>query len=418
MSQPPSFRRREFLKGAGALGAFGSFGPTPALNLVPPLWSPRADTQAAVIGCGRWGRTIVSELEALEGVSVVALADPVASRLASAKRKAPGAEGFASLFEVRESFPDLEAVFVATPSHRHAAVAIEALEANLAVYCEAPMATTHADLQAIQEAVLGSLGAFSCGLLARSNPLYAHARDFVRSGAILDSVSYRGQHHEKTSWVAPAREPKDQAALNWRLDPEVSLGLAGEFGVHQFDVFHWFLGEYPTAVTGYGSIQFHRDGRKVHDTIGLDFEFANQRRLRYDATLANSFEKRYEQFCGTAGTIKMAQDAGWLFKEPDAPTLGFEVYAGREHFHDEEGITLVVDATKLAAQERLKEGVGLQEPPLRFALKAFLASVQEGTDAACDAPEGARAARVAIAASQAVRSGKRIELDPKHFVRD
>jgi len=398
----PTFIRRDFLKGASALGAFG---------LVPPLWSPRTATQIAVIGCGRWGRNIATELAALEGANLVAVADPVDSRRASAVRKAPGAAGYTSLTEVLAAHPDLQAVVVATPSHLHKDVVIQALDANLAVYCEAPLATTPEDLEAIIMAEENAINTVTCGLLARSNPLYAHARDFVRSGAIRDSVAFHAQHSKKQSWVSPARNPKDEAALNWRLDPAVSLGLAGELGVHQFDVFHWFLNEYPTAVTGHGSIQLHKDGRKVFDTIHAEFEFKNERRLHYNATIANSFEKDYELFLGTAGAIKMAQDAGWLFKEPDAPTLGFEVYAGREHFHNEEGITLVVDATKLAAQERLKEGVGLQEPPLRFALQAFLAHIQDGTPRACNAIRGAKAARVAIATCEAVRTNKRVEIE-------
>jgi predicted dehydrogenase len=412
MPQPPQFRRRDFIRGSGVF-AFASM--LPAMELVPTLWTPAANTKIAVIGAGRWGRKIAAELHGLEGAQVIAVAEPVASRLRSAKRKAPDALGYASLAEVRAVHPELQAVVVATPSHLHAAIAQEALEAKLHVYCEAPMATTAEDLRLIQAAAATSGSVFACGLMARSNPLYAHARDFVRSGTIRDSVGYAAHHHEKNRWVSPARDPKDEAALNWRLDEKVSLGLAGEFGVHQFDVFHWFLGQYPLAVRGRGSIQFYRDGRKVHDTIGLELEFPDERYLHYDATLANSFGKRHEVFYGSAGAIKMAQDAGWLFKESDAPTLGFEVYAGREHFHDEEGITLVADATKLAAQERLKEGVGLQEPPLRFALKAFLNSVQEGGEIACSATEGARAAYVAIAANQALLSGERVLLDPALF---
>jgi predicted dehydrogenase len=400
-TREPHFVRRDFLKGASALGAFG---------LVAPPWSPSKTTKLAVIGCGRWGRSIATELVALAGAELLAVADPVDSRRASAVRKAPGAEGFTSLSEVRTAFPELQAVVVATPSHLHTAVVVEALDAGLDVYCEAPLATTTADLETLLAAEEEASGSITCGLLARSNPLYAHARDFIRSGAIRDLVGFRAQHHHKESWVSPARDPKDEAALNWRLDPAVSLGLAGELGVHQFDVFHWFLGETPTAVTGSGSLQFHKDGRKVFDTVNLQLEFKNERRLAWDATIANSFEKSYELFLGSAGAIKMAQDAGWLFKESDAPTLGFEVYAGREHFHDEEGITLVVDATKLAAQERLKEGVGLQEPPLRFALKAFIAHVQEGEPSACNSVRGAKAARVAIAAAEAVRTGRRIEI--------
>jgi predicted dehydrogenase len=280
------------------------------------------------------------------------------------------------------------------------------------------MATSAEDLARIQAAVKTAGVPFTCGLLVRSNPLYKHARNFLRSGAIQDFVGFRGQHHQKTNWYSPAIESKDEKALNWRLDEEVSLGLAGEFGVHQFDVFHWYTGQYPLSVRGMGSIQMHDDGRKVHDTIYLDIEYPENRFLRYDATLANSFEKRFETFYGVAGAIKMAQKAGWLFKEADAPTIGFEVYAGRQQFHDEEGITLVADATKLAAQERIKDGVSLQEPPLRFSLRAFLLTLQEGAEPHCSADEGARATHVALIASEAVRTGKRIDIDPALFKKD
>lgn len=410
MSNSSLLPRRALLQGASALGALGL---APAMAFRTPLWNPSVVTNVAVIGCGRWGRTIASELHGLEGAKVVAVVDPVASRRRSALRKAPTAMAYESLSEALAGSADIQAVVVATPTHLHTAVVLEALAARMPVYCEAPMATSTEDLAAIQSAVHEAGVPFTCGLHARSNPLYAHARNFLRSGAISNFVGFRGQHHEKTSWYSPAAEPKDETALNWRLDPELSLGLAGEFGVHQFDVFHWYTGQYPVAVRGDGSIQLHHDGRKMHDTVHLDIEYPKSRFLRYDATIANSFQKRFEMFHGTAGAIKMAQQAGWLFKEADAPTIGFEVYAGRQQFHDEEGITLVADATKLAAQERIKNGVSLQEPPLRYSLKSFLLSIQAGAEPHCDVDEGARATYVAIAAAEAVRTGERIELDPK-----
>jgi hypothetical protein len=34
-----------------------------------------------------------------------------------------------------------------------------------------------------------------------------------------------------------------------------------------------------------------------------------------------------------------------MFKEADAPTQGWEVYANRQQFHNDEGITLIAGAT-------------------------------------------------------------------------
>jgi predicted dehydrogenase len=224
-------------------------------------------------------------------------------------------------------------------------------------------------------------------------------------------VSVRAQHHRKTTWRAPASDPKRSAELNWRLDPARSIGLAGELGTHQFDVIHWYTGQYPTAVRGSGTIRLHDDGRTMPDTIWCDLTFPDGVHLQYQATLANSFEGRYEVFHGINSAIKLAWTAGWMFKEADAPTQGWEVYANRMQFHNDEGITLIADATKLAAQGRLKDGVLLPNPPLYYALSDFLRSALEDQPAVCSAHEGLRATAVGVLAHQAVMSGDTVNID-------
>jgi hypothetical protein len=88
------------------------------------------------------------------------------------------------------------------------------------------------------------------------------------------------------------------------------------------------------------------------------------------------------------------------------------VYANRQQFHNEEGITLIADATKLAAQGKLKEGVGLPNDSLYYALESFLRSVDEGTPPVCSADEGMRATVVGILAHQATVTGEEIAIDP------
>jgi hypothetical protein len=127
-------------------------------------------------------------------------------------------------------------------------------------------------------------------------------------------------------------------------------------------------------------------------------------------SLGNSFEGRHEVFHGSNAAIKLAWSHGWLFKESDAPTQGWEVYANRQQFHNDEGITLIADATKLASQGKLKEGVGLPYSPQYYALADFATSIIEKKPSACSADEGARATIVGICASQAVVSGKDVEI--------
>jgi predicted dehydrogenase len=242
--------------------------------------------------------------------------------------------------------------------------------------------------------------------------VYDLARSFVLSGAIRDVITLRAQYRNKNSWRTPSSDPAREKDLNWKLDPDVSLGLIGEFGTHQLDVLHWFLRKYPTSVTATGSVAAWKDGRTEPDTVHAEFTFDGGLRLAYEATLGNSYEGQYEQVAGTMGTIKLAWTHAWMFKEADAAMQGWEVYANRQQFHNDEGITLIADATKLASQGKLQEGVGLPQPPLYYGIEDFLKSATEGLEVACSADEGLRAAVVAIQARKAYTSGETVMIDP------
>jgi predicted dehydrogenase len=406
--------RRQFLVTSAGSAAVMALSPSLELLAAAPARLPEP-LDVALIGAGRQGRAILGELAKLPDVRVVGVCDVIESRLSSGVRRVSGAKGYASHAELLAAHPTVRAVFVATPTHVHRAPVLDCLQAGKHVYCEGPLASTLDDCRAMVRAARGSKGVLQTGMQGRSNPIYTLARSFLRGGAIRDVAAMRAQYHKKTSWRSPASNPADEAALNWQLDEKVSLGLVGELGVHQLDVVHHFLDAYPTAVRGAGSIQLHADGRKVADTVQCEFVFPGERRLVWEGTLANSFEGTYELFCGSMGAIKLAWNAGWLFKEADAPTQGWEVYANRQQFHDEQGITLIADATKLAAQDKLKEGVGLPHPPLYYALVDFLKSVSEGAPVACSAEEGLRAASVAIHAAQAVAGGTSVTIDPASF---
>jgi predicted dehydrogenase len=361
-----------------------------ALTILPELTraAPGADTpvRIAVVGTGRQGRAILAELQKLEAAKVVAICDTDPRRLASAGRRAPEAVPYEDHRTLLDQTRDIQAVIVATPTDRHRAVAVDALAAGHHVYCEAPLASTLEDGRAIVRAARESNAVFQPGLQARSNPIYQLARTFYRSDALRNLISMRAQYYRKTTWRTPASDPQRERELNWRLDPARSIGLAGELGTHQFDVFHWYTGRYPESVRGSGAIRFYDDGRTQPDTIWCELAFAD-------------------------GVQLHAWTAGWMFKEADAPTQGWEVYANRMQFHNDEGITLIADATKLAEQGRLKEGVILPQPPLYYALSDFLRSVLEGQPPVCSAEEGLRATAVGVLAHQAVMSGETVRID-------
>jgi predicted dehydrogenase len=391
--------RRDFLiQTAGALAVVAL---VPELAADPPRRTGAA-RKVAVIGIGRQGRAILSELQKLDAIEIAAVCDVVPARVSAGIERAPGAEGFTDHRALLERRIDIEAIIVATPTHLHADIVTEALGSGRHVYCEAPIAATIEDCRRIVDAAAAATTICQAGFQARSNPLYRRAWSLLRAGSLREIVSLYAQHQRKTSWRFPAAEPALERAANWRLDPAVSIGLAGELGAHQFDVMHWLRGSYPVRVDGLGSIRLHRDGRTIADTIEARLVWPDGVALDYRATLASSLGGVHEVLHGSHGSVRLAWSHGWLFKEADAPTEGWEVYATRQPFHTDEGIVLIADATQLAAQGRLREGIGLPHPSLYYALADFVRSLTENAPPACTAEEGMRATIVGILTDQAI----------------
>jgi predicted dehydrogenase len=403
--------RRDFLlQSAGALTAMAIVPNIAALAAQPAGGDA---LNVAVVGTGRQGRSILAELAKIDGVRVVAICDTDQPRLNSGLRRVQGAKGYADHRTLLDEASDVRAVIIATPTHEHKQIAIDALAAGKHVYCEAPLAHTVEDTRAIAQAARNAPTlVFASGLEARSNPIYKLARTFYLSDAVRKAIVINACDFQKTSWRFPASSPDREKAVNWRLDPELSLGLPGEQGVHQFDVALWYTDRLPTAVTGGGSIRVYDDGRAIDDTTFNTLRFDDGLFMHHQASIGTSFERRHETFRGSNAAIKLAWTAAWMFKEADAPTQGWEVYANRQQFHNEEGITLIADATKLASQGKLKEGVGLPNPPLYYSLSDFVTSVRTNQPAVTTAADGMRATIVAIHASKAAASGSEQTIDP------
>lgn len=396
--------RREFLQQMA--GSVAAFTLTPSLLPAAPRARRRA-LPVAVVGLGNQGTRLISELGKFESVAVAAICDVKSSRQRRGKRRAPAAQAYDSLEELLDRAPEVGAVFLATPTHLHREHALACLAAGKHVYCEGPMASTVEDLKAMATAARSAPTVFQVGHVVRSNPVYRLARSFLRSGSIRDPVYLRTHAFRKNSWrIASSGGEAEDRQVNWKLFADTSLGLPGELGSHQFDAVAWFLNKFPTSVSGRGSIMAYDDGRDLPDTVTCALHYPGGAEMTFESTLCNSFEGSYELFVGTMGSIKMAGTFGWMFKEADAPTQGWEVYASREKFHNEEGITLIADATKLAKQGKLREGIGLPHPPLYYAVQNFLKSVLEGQKVACTADDGLRAAAIALRCAEAVAEGQ------------
>lgn len=374
----------------------------------------------ALIGFGTWGREIAATLAEMPEIDLVAIVDTYEVMLTRVRRTFGDEVATHLDYQAVLDDPDIQSVIIATPTHTHREIAIAALEAGKHVFCEVPLAPTVEDAQAIAEAAakVADTQIFQAGLLFRSNPQYRSIFQFIRSGATGSPVMARLQTHLKESWRRASPNPERQRAQNWRLDPALAPGLIGELGINQIDSAFWFLNELPTAVTGFGQIMQWNDGRTLPDTVQSIWAFPSNLHMIYDATLASSFDAAYDVFHGASSTIMIRDVKAWMFKEVDAPLLGWEVYARKDDFYKEQGINLAANATKLDAQElKPTDDDPSLEAPLWYAFKEFADNHIYGPfPAAAGYREGYNATVAAIKAHEATLNNTRVDIADDLFM--
>ena len=403
--EPAEVNRRDFLKNTSAAAFMAMMGgveltaPRAAADGDVPLTKkkPVPAVRLGVIGAGGWGRKIITNLGLLKNTdvyqdaTVTAVCDSYPSALRRAVAAAPGAVGFEDYKKLLAA-PEVDAVVVATPTHLHRDIVIDALQAGKHVYCEMPLAGSIDDTRAVARAAQAAFKQFfQAGLVERSSPQRHFVQGFVRAGAMARNVFVRAQSHQKNSWRKTDSNADRAKALNWRLDAATSTGLMGEACINLLDSVPWYLGGSkrggrPNAVTGFSSTILWNDGRSVPDTAQCVFEFPEGPnagvRFVCDATLCNHFESEYELYCGSDAAIlvqpgnERRESQAWMFKEADAAMLGWEPYAIHSGFGAEVGISLRMNASKQAAQE-VKKTVGDVPPeiePLQYSLQSFVAN--------------------------------------------
>ena len=377
---------------------------------------PGPPVNIGIIGMGAWGRELAATFAKLPNGPVVAVSDNYASSLRRASELAPNAQKYEDYRKLLED-SNVKGVVVATGSHQHKQIVLDALQAGKHVYCEAPLS------HSIEEAKTIALAAkntpkliFQAGLQTRANPQHHHVVNFVRAGAMGRPVSARSQYHKKNSMRRASPNSEREKALNWRLARETSVGLVGEFGIHSLAVTRWFFNALPVSVTGFGSIIHWADGRDVPDTVQVVMEFPGGARLTHESSLANSFDAEYEVFHGTDSAVMMRERRAWMFKEVDSPLLGWEVYARKEEFFSETGIALVANATKLLAQgKKPAEAAADSNAPHQYSLQEFIDNINENKKPSAGYQEGYEATVMAIRSNEAVLAGSKIEFAKDAF---
>lgn len=142
------------------------------------------------------------------------------------------------------SRPDVDCVIVASETHKHADLAIKALEAGKAVLLQKPMAITLADCDRLIRAVERSGRWFSMAFQMRCDPQNIRMKELVHSGAIGRVGFIRRRHCIGVLFSKAFVE----GPTHWHITAEANKGMFFDDATHALDWLVWMLGKKPVSV--------------------------------------------------------------------------------------------------------------------------------------------------------------------------
>lgn len=190
--------------------------------------------RVGVVGAGRIGAKRAHAVARSPDARLVAVADQDRERArALAQRYGCRASGN---WEELVAVPEMDAVVVATTHNWLAPITLAALNAHKHVLCEKPMAMSPEEAQHLVECAARNGTKLKTGFNHRHHPALRQAHALAQDGRIgrLLFIRCRYGHGGRAGYEQ-----------EWRADPAQSGG--GELldqGVHAFDLFRWFLGEF------------------------------------------------------------------------------------------------------------------------------------------------------------------------------
>src|SRR4051794_27188937 len=193
-------------------------------------------TTAAVIGCGDVSVVHLRAIENLAGVDLVGVCDtdPARAEAAAQRYGVPAFTGHRELLDAVRP----EVAHVCTPHHQHAPVAIDCLDAGVAVLVEKPVAHTVAEADRLIAAAREHPGvkAGIC-LQNRYNATARAARRLIGSGEL-------GSVLGGTATVLWHRDPEYYRNRPWRgRRQESGGGVLINQAIHTLDLMEWLLGD-------------------------------------------------------------------------------------------------------------------------------------------------------------------------------
>lgn len=149
---------------------------------------------------------------------------------------------------ITETRPDV--IIVASRDDTHVEYIVKALEHDLDVVTEKPMATTAADCRKIIDAEEKSKGSVTVTFNYRYNPYHTKIKEMILEGKLgkitsVDLNWYIDTYHGSSYFQ------------RWNRHRELSGGLSIHKSSHHFDLVNWWLDQKPVEVFSFGSRNYY-----------------------------------------------------------------------------------------------------------------------------------------------------------------
>ncbi|MCW2954365.1 MAG: hypothetical protein JWQ48_3535 [Conexibacter sp.] len=259
-------------------------------------------TRVCLIGAGRAGAVHAFNVRNhTADAEVLAVVDGDVERARALAAEVGGA-GYATLADALAATA-LDAAVIATPTHTHRDLAVEAFAAGLHVLCEKPMALTAAECDAMSEAAQAAGRVLQIGFVRRFQPEFVEAKARVEAGEIGEVMMV------KSLTRGPGLPPA------WANDLALSNGMLAEVNSHCFDSVRWLADS--EVVRVYAEVA-NRKGKKLgvesegfYDNAVVSLRFANDALGAIDGVCPSEYgyDGRVE-VVGTEGLISIGEVQG------------------------------------------------------------------------------------------------------------
>ena len=333
----------------------------------------KAKLNVGLIGLGRLGRIYARDLAArIPCTRLVAVADVDGAAVDTIVREFGVARGSTDPGDVMAD-PAVDAVVIVTPTSTHRAVTEAAVAAGKAIFCEKPLSISLDEAIAIKRAVDRPGVFFQMGFMRRFDRGFAAAKRRLTEGAIGDAVVFKSTSRD------PYRPSVEYA------DPRSSGGLIIDMGIHDFDLARWYMGDV-ASVQAVGGVLAYPELGAVGDIDNaiVTLVFTSGRLGVVDITRNGIYG--YDiiaDLLGTQGTLRV----GYIRETP------LLVMTKGAVTHD----------TVPFFMERFGEAYAAQ-------LENFAQNVLHERKPPITVDDGVEALRVAVAATQAQKTGQRVDV--------